>query len=201
MPTERLRGPRLIFRPLVSERWPDFVRLFGERGACGGCWCMWWRLSAGEFEAGKGDRNRRAMKRIVESGRIPGIIAYSGSEPVGWCSIAPREEFPRLERSRILRPVDDKPVWSIVCLFIAKPYRKKGISVRLIRAAVEFARKRGARTVEGYAVEPRKGKTADTFAYHGPASAYRRAGFVEVARRSETRPIMRRKIRSQPGEE
>jgi len=182
--------------PLTKERWTDFTRLFGARGACGGCWCMWWRLSAKEFEERKGERNRRAMKRIVDGGRVPGLLAYIGDEAVGWISVAPREEFPRLERSRILAPVDDKPVWSVVCLFVAKKHRRKGIAVRLLKGAVDYVRARGGRIVEGYAVEPKEGKRMpDAFAYHGPAAAYRAAGFREVARRSPTRPVMRREVR------
>jgi GNAT superfamily N-acetyltransferase len=185
----------LEFQPLTEKTWRDFQKLFGKRGACGGCWCMWWRLTAKEFEANKGASNRRAMRKMVRSGSAPGIIAYVDGEPAGWVSVAPREEFPRLERSKILRPVDDEPVWSIVCLFIARTRRKSGLSVKLLEAAARFARKHGAKIVEGYAVEPAKGRTADIFAYHGLASAYRRAGFVEVARRSESRPIMRKKLR------
>jgi GNAT superfamily N-acetyltransferase len=185
----------LKFRPLTADTWKDFEALFGEKGACGGCWCMWWRLSAKEFEASKGEPNRRAMRKLVKSGQIPGIIAYLDGEAVAWCSVAPRSHFPRLERSRILKPVDAEPVWSIVCLFITKSHRKKGISVRLLKAAASFARKNGAKVVEGYAVDPRKGKTPDTFAYHGPVSAYRGAGFAEVARRSPTRPIMRKQLK------
>ena len=192
MPPAKRSRSRLDFVPLTIDRWGDFEKLFGENGACGGCWCMWWRLTAKEFQARKGSGNRRAMKRIVRSGRVPGILACVGGEAVGWCSVAPREEFPRLARSRTLRPVDDKKVWSIVCLFIDRQYRNAGLSAELLKGAAEFARRSGAEIVEGYGVEPRKGRTADVFMYHGPASSYRRAGFVEIARRSETRPIMRK---------
>jgi GNAT superfamily N-acetyltransferase len=185
----------LRFQALAADTWKDFEKLFGKRGACAGCWCMWWRLNAKEFEAGKGEANRRAMRKLVRSGITPGIIAYLDGEPVGWCSVAPRSHFPRLERSRILKPVDDKPVWSVVCLFISKDHRKAGLSVKLLEAAAGFARKHGAKILEGYAVEPKKRTTADVFAYHGPASAYRSAGFTEVARRSGTRPIMRKQLR------
>ena len=181
----------LEFHPLTSDRWDDFNKLFGERGACGGCWCMWWRLTKSEFDLKKGEDNRRAMKAIVDAGRVPGILAYHRGEPVGWCSVAPREEFPRLERSRTLKPVDEEPVWSVVCFFVAKSYRRRGVATRLLKFAVEYVRSRGGRIVEGYAVEPKKGHTPDLFAYHGPASMYRDLGFKEVARRSETRPIMR----------
>jgi GNAT superfamily N-acetyltransferase len=185
----------LAFHPLTPDRWHDFVRLFGPRGGAGGCWCMWWRLTQREFEASKGAANRRAMKAIVDAGRVPGILAYADRQPIGWCSVAPREEFPRLERSRVLRRVDARPVWSVVCLLVAKEHRRSGVATRLLRAAVEHVRSRGGRIVEGYAVEPQGGRTPDLFAYHGPAAAYRAAGFKEVARRSPTRPIMRRVVR------
>ncbi|MBN1825446.1 MAG: GNAT family N-acetyltransferase [Candidatus Eisenbacteria bacterium] len=160
---------------------------------------MWWRLSAKEFEEKKGEGNRRAMKRIVDAGRVPGLLAYRDGEPVGWVSVAPREEFPRLSRSKILAPVDARPVWSVVCLFVAKEHRGRGIAVALLKGAVDYAREKGGRIVEGYAIEPKEGRMPDAFAYHGPAAAYRAAGFREVARRSPTRPIMRRTVRPPRG--
>jgi GNAT superfamily N-acetyltransferase len=181
----------LKFHPVTPERWEDLEDLFGQRGACGGCWCMWWRLTQTEFNRRKGQGNKQAMKKIVRSGQIPGILAYAGGQPVGWCSIGPREVYPRLERSRILQRVDERPVWSVVCFFVAKPYRRKGVTAKLLSAAVEYARKKGAEIVEGYPVEPKKKQAPDVFLYNGLASAFRQAGFQEVARRSETRPIMR----------
>jgi GNAT superfamily N-acetyltransferase len=180
------------FYPLTKERWEDFDRLFGPRGACGGCWCMWWRLKRSEFERRKGEDNRRAMHYIVASGEVPGILAYQGTDPVGWCSVAPRDSFPVLDRSRILKPVDNLPVWSIVCFFIDKQHRRQGLCGKLIRAAVDHATRSGATTVEAYPIEPQAGRRlTPAFVYTGPASAFRQAGFVQVARRSQTRPIMR----------
>jgi GNAT superfamily N-acetyltransferase len=181
----------LRFHPVTPTRWPDLGELFGERGACGGCWCMFWRLPRKDFDAGKGPGNKKAFQGIVASGRRPGIIAYLGKEPIGWCAVAPREEYIALERSRILKPVDDEPVWSISCLFIKKPYRRKGVSAQLLRAAVDFAAKRGARVIEGYPVEPSMEKMPDPFLWHGVPSAFKAAGFKEVLRRSKSRPIMR----------
>lgn len=181
----------LRYHPVTPEQWKDFEALFGERGACGGCWCMWWRLKRSDFEIQKGDGNKRAMRKIIKSGEIPGLLAYKDGQPIAWCSVAPREEFSVLERSRILKRVDDKPVWSIVCFFVAKPFRRSGVTVKILEAAVQYAKEQGAKIVEGYPVEPRQEKTADVFAYTGLASAFRKAGFKEVARRSETRPIMR----------
>jgi len=181
--------------PLTSSRWSDFEQLFGRHGASGGCWCMWWRETAKEYEANKGEANRRAMRTLVRAGGVPGLIAYHDKQPVGWVSVAPREEFPRLASSRILRPVDGSPVWSVVCFYVARSHRGKDVGKRLLRAAVEHVRRRGGRIVEGYAVEPAAGRTPDIFAYHGPAALFRSVGFKEVARRSDTRPIMRYVIR------
>ena len=182
---------RLEFYPLTVERWADFEKLFGKRGACGGCWCMWWRLQRSEFERQKGEGNRQAIKRTVGSGEVPGILAYANNQAVAWCSVAPREAYLTLERSRTLKRVDDKPVWSIVCFFIAKPFRGKGIAMKLLRAAIEHVDKHGGKIVEGHPVEPKGGRMPDAFAYTGLASIFRKAGFVEVARRSERRPIVR----------
>ena len=122
----------------------------GLRGACGGCWCMWWRLTRPEFEAGKGDGNKAAMKTIVDGGHVPGILAFDGDMPVGWCSVAPRKFFPRVLRSRTLKPVDDRPVWSVVCFFVEKAHRRKGVALALLNAAAAHARAQGATILEGY---------------------------------------------------
>jgi GNAT superfamily N-acetyltransferase len=191
--------PSLVCHPLTPDRWADFERLFGPRGACGGCWCTVWRQSRADFDRNKGDGNRRLMLDLVESGEPPGILGYLGDEPVGWCAVARREDYPALERSRVLKPVDDTPVWSVSCLFVHKDHRKKGVSVGLLRAAVEFVRQRGGAVVEGYPVVPKSDDMPPVFAWTGLESAYRAAGFTEVARRSDTRPIMRRDVTTRPG--
>ena len=188
MSTESLK---LKFHSASPDRWADVEELFGERGACGGCWCMYWRLPRGQWTASKGTKNKSAFKKIVNSDSQPGVLAYDGSEPIGWCAIAPREIFTGLAKSRVLKPIDEQPVWSITCLFVKKPYRRRGVSVRLIKAAVEFARKQGGRIVEGYPTTPTMEKTPDPFVYMGVPSAFKAAGFTEVARRSSTRPVMR----------
>ena len=177
--------------PLTEDRWPDFESLFGEKGACGGCWCMLWRLKRSQFDRQKGEGNRRAMKSIVDSGEAPGILGYIEQTPIAWCSVAPRERFSALQRSRVLKRVDDQPVWSISCFFVHKHHRGKGVSICMAEAAVEYVRQCGGSIVEAYPVEPKKGRTAPAFAFTGLASAFRKAGYVECARRSETRPIMR----------
>ena len=177
--------------PVTPDRWHDLEKLFGERGACAGCWCMYWRMARSEFKAKSGAGTKRALKKLVASGHTPGLLAYTGGEPIGWCCVAPREEFPVLERSRILKRVDDEPVWSVVCFFVARPRRRQGVTVKLLTAAVEYAKQQGAKIVEGYPIEPKQDSVAAVFIYTGIASAFRKAGFKEVLRRSETRPIMR----------
>ncbi|HXH21646.1 MAG TPA: GNAT family N-acetyltransferase [Dehalococcoidia bacterium] len=182
--------------PLTPERWPDLEALFGPRGAVGGCWCMWWRVPASAWESGKGEPNRKALRAIVDDGQSPGLLAYLKGKPVGWCSVAPRQDFTRLQRSRVLKPVDDTPVWSVVCFFIARGHRSKGVGSALLRAATDFAAGRGAAVVEGYPVDPKVGRMPDTFAYTGVPSMFIRAGFEEVERRSPGRPIMRKRLAS-----
>ena len=183
----------LSYEPLTQNNWTDFEELFGARGACAGCWCMVWRLPRSQFENQKYEGNRLTMKQLVDSGGIPGILGYveEHNGAVAWISLGPREDFPALSRSRIMKPVDDQAVWSISCLFVAKLYRGAGISVKMIGHAVDFARKMGGLILEAYPVEPKSQKMPDAFAWTGLASAFRSAGFEEVARRSATRPIMR----------
>ena len=185
----------LTFRVATPSRWNDIETLFGERGACAGCWCMFWRTRRKEWEASKGAANRRAFRRIVETGKRPGILAYRGKMPVGWCALAPRKTYGSLSRSRILAPVDDRPVWSVSCLFVLRPYRRQGIASRLLAEAARHAARRGAKILEGYPVEPSSANAPDAFLWTGTAVAFDRAGFVEVARRSRTRPIMRKRLR------
>jgi GNAT superfamily N-acetyltransferase len=179
-------------RPLTAENWDDLERLFGPRGACAGCWCMWWRVPRPVWDKQRGEKNRVAFRKLIASGVPTGVLGYVDNEPVGWCAVAPRTDYVRLERSRVLKPIDNQPVWSVTCFFVAKQHRRTGMTRRLLEAAVEYARKQGAKMVEGYPKDKQSGELSDAFAYTGLLSAFRNAGFKEVARRSETRPIMRR---------
>lgn len=183
--------PDLEFHPLTADRWADFERLFGPRGAYGGCWCMFWRLKRADFSRMQGDGNRQAMRSIVDSGEVPGILAYDAGQPVGWCSLAPRERFGSLNRSRVLKPIDDTPVWSIVCFYVAKDHRGQGLTEALIRAAVDYVWHQGGQVVEAYPVDPRGHELAPVSSYMGLPGAFARAGFVEIARPSAGRVIMR----------
>ena len=157
---------------------------------------MWWRRTAAAWRAGKGEGNRRALRRLVDSGTPPGVIAYDGPDPVGWCAVAPRGEFVRLAAARTLKPIDETPVWSVTCFFVARSHRRRGVTVALLQGAAAFAARGGAKMLEGYPVEPRKGSMPDAFAWTGLPGAFRKAGFAEAARPSPSRPIMRRALRA-----
>jgi GNAT superfamily N-acetyltransferase len=191
---EDMLAEEITYHPVTPDRWVDLETLFGDGGSCAGCWCMWWRIKRAEFERQSGQGNRAALKALIDAGQIPGLLAYAAGEPVGWVSVGPREDYPVLGRSHVLKPVDDQPAWSIVCFFVAKPYRRQGLMERLIRAAVDYARQNGATIVEGYPVTPREKKVEDAEAFTGLIATFEEAGFVEAARRSERRAIMRYNI-------
>lgn len=176
---------------LDSERWEDFEILFGPRGACGGCWCMSWRLKKSEFELGKGEQNKYSMKDIVYRDKPAGVIAYIAGQPIGWCAVAPREVYKRLESSRTLKRIDDKPVWSITCLFIEKSFRRKGISSELIKGAVEYSRLNDANIIEAYPVVPYDNNVPDAFLWTGIPAAFEEVGFTEAVRRSKWKLMLR----------
>jgi len=179
--------------PLTPRRWPDFEKLFGKNGACAGCWCMWWRLPAAQWRAQKGEGNRDAMRKLVKDGARPGLLAYVAGEAVGWCAVSPRQHCARFAASRVLKPVDEQPVWSVTCFFVARAFRRRGVTRQLLEAAAAFASAQGADILEGYPIEPQHDQP-DVFVYTGLASTFRKTGFKEIARRSPSRPIFRRRL-------
>ena len=182
---------KLEYHPLTPDRWNDFENLFGKHGAYGGCWCMWWRLKRSEFEINQGESNRLNMKNIVESGRIPGIIAYYAQKPVGWCSVAPRNEFGSLNRSRVLKKLDDRSVWSIVCFFISKKYQLEGIAQNLILAAIDFVKSKGGQIIEAYPTVPRTERVPPWSSFMGFPVMFEKAGFSLEAKPSASKIVMR----------
>lgn len=180
----KINPQRLVFYPLTPNCWDDFVELFGPNGAYGGCWCMFWRITRKEFNQNCGEANKQAMADLVNSNTIPGIIGYQNNQSVSWCSIAPREDFASLERSRNLKRPDDQPVWSIVCFYIAKTARNAGLMVKTIQGAIEYARQNGAEMVEAYPLDTH-GHHAPGDLYMGSLSVFQKAGFSEVATRGK----------------
>ena len=181
----------LTFYPVTAKRWKDFESLFGKNGACGGCWCMHWRLKQSQYDKHKGTGNKLAMKKLIKSGKPPGIIGYFEKKPVAWCCVGLREDFSKLERSRTLKPIDDKLVWSILCLFVSKSFRNAGLSSQVVEAAADYAFSKGAVIVEGYPYETGKKKWADPFVFTGLASSFKKAGFKVVSKPSKSRQIVR----------
>jgi GNAT superfamily N-acetyltransferase len=181
--------------PLTPGRRADFEALMGPRGGAEGCWCMLWRRSAAAWRDGQGEGNRRAMAARVRDGdRPPGLLAMTDGVAAGWISVAPRGEFPRMANSRIVGPLDDRPVWSVTCFFIKRVHRGKGIATALLTAACDFAARHGAEVIEGYPIDPLGKRYANAFAWTGLMRVFETAGFNEVARRSEKRPVMRRQL-------
>jgi GNAT superfamily N-acetyltransferase len=176
--------------PATPERWDDLVRLF-DRPIVRTCFCQYYRKPG---DTGNGVANRRAMKGLMDGGTVPGLIGYVDGEPRAWVSLGPREGYDRLQRSPIMKAVDDRPVWSIVCFFVAREARGQGLAAKMLDAAVTYARTQGARLLEGYPVDKPGESHPDTM-FFGAKSMYDKAGFREVARRKETRPVVRRQLR------
>lgn len=189
---------RLTVRPLTRHRWDDLVELFNRPGGSivRGCWCMYYRRSGGSYSSwgNWGKANKRAMKALVDGGTVPGLLAYRDRRPVGWISLGPREEYARLERSRVMKRVDGKPAWSIVCFFVDPKERGHGVTRTLLRGAIDYARAKGATLLEAYPVD-KKERSHPDFMWWGAKALYDRAGFKEVARRKATRPVVRRILR------
>jgi GNAT superfamily N-acetyltransferase len=199
MPTP-LELPEIQVHPATVARWKDIETLFGSKGASAGCWCMFWRLERGDFNKMRGEGTKAMLKDMTCKNEVAGVLAYDDQKPVGWCSIGPRADYKALENSRILKRIDDKPVWSVVCFFVAKEYRAKGAMLELLREAVKYAKKHGAKIVEGYPIDMQTPKLAGQklsgyAGYMGIASVFREAGFVEVGRASDTQLIMRYSIK------
>jgi GNAT superfamily N-acetyltransferase len=201
MASEPLVKNEFVFRPLTVHDWPDFQRLFEEPGPQNGCWCMYWRTKRAECQRGFGEGNKQAFRAIIEGGKVPGILAYHLGRPVAWCSIAPREEYAVLERSRTLKRIDDEPVWSVVCFFVSKQFRRTGMMEILLEAAIDYATSHGARIIEAYPLRTEITKLLPYERYMGVQSTFERVGFTEVAHRSDRRPIMRYHITSRSPEQ
>ena len=192
----------ITVRPVGREDWPVIVRLFGDRGACGGCWCMWWRVPKGgkTWESSKGRKNRDSLRKLVQAGRVHAVLAFAGEEPVGWCSFGPRESFPRLARVRALPTEFGRDTWSIVCFYIPAPWRGSGVATKLLEAATRLAFERGAREIEGYPVAPHRppAKIPAAFAWTGVPPIFERAGYAEIPRRGASRPVFIQKRGNEP---
>lgn len=176
---------KLTIHPVTPARWSALEDLFGEKGACGGCWCMYWRIG-NAYRRRPQHANRADLHKEVNEGPPPGLLAFDGKVAVGWCQLTPRSLLPWLDRAWLR--IDEVPVWSISCFYIRKGYRRRGISSALIDAAINAAKKAGAPALEAY---PLDGDLSPSSSGTGYVSTFLRAGFKVVGRRSPARPIMR----------
>jgi len=183
---------QLIFEPLTKTNWNKFTGLFGEKGACGNCWCMYYRLLKSDFLEGKADDgNKRAMMEIVWKGKPAGILGLYEGQAIAWCAFSPREDFIKLEKSRVHRRIDDTMVWSIPCFFIDKNFRRHGVSVELLKGVIRYAEENGIEIIEAYPAIPTQAKLPDSFAWIGLFRSFESAGFEIVDRTSKNRPMVR----------
>ena len=182
---------RFEAHPVTPKRWNDLVELF-DRPIVRTCFCMYYRKRGAGTGVGAG--NRRSMKSLVDRGVVPGLIGYEDGVPVAWVSLGPREDYAKLRRSPVMKPVDERPVWSIVCFFVDRKARGRGLSERMLRAAIDYARSQGARLLEAYPVDKAERSHPD-FMFFGAKSMFDRLGFREVARRTPTRPMVRKRLR------
>jgi len=183
---------QLTFEPLTKANWNNFVQLFGSKGACGNCWCMYYRLKKSDYQEGKADDgNKAAMKELVWKERPTGILGFYEGQAIAWCAFAPREDFIKLESSRVHKRIDDKIVWSIPCFFIDKNFRRHGVSSELLKGVIRYAREVGIKIIEAYPTTPTQEKLADSFAWIGLYKSFERAGFEIVDRTSKNRPMVR----------
>jgi GNAT superfamily N-acetyltransferase len=182
----------MTFAPLTRENWGSFVRLFGEKGACGNCWCMYFRLPKQEFTEGKlNDGNKESMKALVWAGKPTGIIGSCDGEPIAWCAFAPREDHRKLENSRVHKRIDNEPVWSLSCFFVDKRYRRMGVSVAMLKGVIAIARQQHIKIIEAYPTIPTKTPLPDSFAWIGLYRSFEKAGFKIVDNTSKNRPMVR----------
>ena len=188
-------------RLLRRDGWLAIEALFGPRGACGGCWCMHWQVErGGKLWAGmRGEPNRRAFKQLVESGRVHGVFAFAGDEPVGWCCFGPHHTFPRLAGARSLARPRGADSWCVVCFYIKAGWRGIGVASLLLDAATDAAFAAGAAEVEGFPVTPR-GTLPNAFAWTGTASLFEAAGYRCISERGTGKAIyLRARPRSRRG--
>lgn len=192
MENESIISNELTVEPLSKKNWGKFIELFGVKGACGNCWCMYYRLSKSDFQEGKIDEgNKNAMKELVWNNQPAGLMALYEGRAIAWCAFAPRENFSKLGRSRVHKRIDDKAVWSIPCFFIHIDFRRQGVSVQLLKGVINFAKQNRIKIVEAYPTIPTKDILPDTFAWIGLYKSFERAGFEIVDRTSKNRPMVR----------
>ncbi|SRR5258708_29698656 len=181
----------LTIRPLTPDLWPALEDLFGKNGACSGCWCMYWRIGAA-YRKRPRDKNKAAFREVVKRGPPPGLLAFDGDLPVGWCQLTPRDALSWLDRGWRLKRVDATPVWSLSCFYVRIGYRRKGVTAALIEAALKTAKRAKAPALEAYPLDASKTPSASSTGF---ATTFAHAGFKTIACHVPPRPIMRHDLK------
>ena len=178
---------QLAIHPLTPDIWPALEDLFGKKGACHHCWCMYWRIGAA-YRHRAASENKCDFQDIVKTGPPPGLVAFAGDVAVGWCQVTPRDSLPWLDRTWRLRRIDEVPVWAISCFYVRIGYRRKGVTTALIRAAIEAARRAKVPALEAYPLDATKSPSATGTGY---VSTFKKLGFKTIVSHTAARPIMR----------
>lgn len=184
--------------PLTPDRFEDFADIINPNRRATHCWCLSHRLTGGQIEELGGGSREYAMRRVCAEAP-PGVVTYLDGTAVGWCHISPRGDIPRLTKSKLIRPVDEVAVWSIICVVVRSGHRKQGVSHELIEGAVAYAKQNGAPAVEAYPVDP-PGRMDLTMAFVGTKAMFDKAGFevigtTDAVASKMPRLIMRRDLR------
>lgn len=196
-PTPTRRKSNISVRPLNRDDWSVIAQLFGDNGACGGCWCMSWRLPRGGklWQENKGEPNRLAFRRLIRDGKVHGCLAFDGTQPVGWCCVGPRADFPRLKTIKALQTEWDHSTWSVTCFYIRPAWRGRQVASKLLKEAVALAKANGAQRLEGYPVKPYgTGKIPAAFAWTGVPRLFECQKFVTITPPGETRHVYARTL-------
>ena len=194
--TEIIKPGALHFENLTLNNWTLFENLMGEKGGCGGCWCMSFRLPSTEFKQNKYDGNKKKLKQLVASGKPVGLLAVYKTEAIGWIALSPREDLLKIEKSRSLKRIDDKPVWSVSCFFVKKEFRNKGISRLLLKGAIDYARQQNIQTLEAYPAIPYAEKIPAPFLWTGVLSTFTESGFTIVQKNGNSKAMVRMEVMS-----
>lgn len=170
----------LTVHPLTPARFEDFADVVNPNRRDTHCWCLSHRVSPADIDELGGGSRERAMRALTHRRYRPGVVAYDEGVPVGWCSIGPRSEIPRLVASKLIRPIDDVDVWSIICVVVRSGHRRRGVTTRMLEGAVAYAASRGAPAVEAYPVDAEGGRIDLTMAFVGTRAMFEKVGFEVV---------------------
>ena len=182
------QDPEIQYRAVTRDTLAGLTAFSGCHGKFGYCSCMRWRMRSAEYQESTKEIRAKKLRQMVSTGSPVGVLAYAGNESIGWWSIAPRESYEALDRYKALPRIDDARVWSVVCFFVDRRFRRRQLTLGLLKAGLDYARSQGATIVEGYPVEP----GSRLYTYMGSPATFRKAGFQDVTPKGQQRKVVRR---------